>query len=590
MNERSILIVDSDQKNLKVLEANFQEASFVTATATSDNDALRVLDDGSFNIVLSDLSAPAIDGYQLLKEIQRNPAKEGRHVIFLSIKSDIWNRVKSLKLGAKDYIVKPVHASEILARVNMVIRRLQRNGEKQTSANNQISGRLEDLAVIDLIEIFGAEKKTGVLTINNENGHSGQIIFNRGQVVSADTQALRSEEAIYKMMHWNRGRFSMLFTDVHVEDEFTISNMGLLLQGAKRMDLRNELLKQLPSLDAVVITTSNFKKIASQKEMNSELEEFLTLFDGERTLGRILDDSHENEIVTLKRMVKLYKLGFLHVLRNFSKERPLHFRSEPEEETPEYIPFDVAADFKDDEMEADELSQGDDLQSNKVSDSNAGDFDLNRSESLLAPDEQDASERYAKLQESGKDADHKEGQRHAERPDAGKNIVVISTKPKHLQHFIENLASEIEKTEVKPNEANMYFGAVKLRGGERLCVLGMTSDEAVTDMMFLFSELTLGYMLLIDSASASWNYHRYLYKTLRKKINIPLLVVCIDRRQGMESQSMKIGDLLELDKNTPVRFISEIDPNSVRRVLFTLLNTVTDDKRIEPKRESFVTK
>ncbi len=590
MNERSILIVDSDQKNLMVMEANFREASFVTATAKSDNEALRILKDDSFNIVLCALSAPNIDGYQVLKEIQRNPAKEGPHVIFLSIKSDIWNRVKSLKLGAKDYIVKPVHASEVLARVNMVIRRLQREGERQTSVNNQISGRLEDLAVIDLIEIFGAEKKTGILTINNENGHSGQIVFNRGQVISTNTQALRSEEAVYKMMHWNRGRFSMLFTDVHVEDEFTISNMGLLLQGAKRMDLRNELLKQLPSLEAVVITTSNFKKITSQKEMNSELKEFLTLFDGERTLGRILDDSHENEIVTLKRMVKLYKLGFLHVLRNFSKERPLQFRSEQEEEHPQYVPFDVSGDFEDELEEDESASESDELQSRPLSDSGAGDFDLNDEETFLASDEQDAFKKSPQPREDADAAGHREEQSVTDRSGAGKNLIVISTKPKHLKLFIENLASDVEKTDVKPNAANIYLGAVKLRGGASVNVLGMTPDEAVTDMMLHFSKLTLGCMLLIDSASANWNYHRYLYKTLRKKLNVPILIVCIDGEHEIDLQSKKIRDQMEIDKDTPVRFISAIDPNSVRRVLFTLLNASANEKMPEPQRESFATK
>ena len=100
MNERSILIVDSDQKNLKVLDATFAEASYVTATAKSDNEALQILAQDVFNVVLSDLNAPSIDGYQLLKEIQRDPSKGGCNVIFTSIKSDIWNRVKSLKLGA----------------------------------------------------------------------------------------------------------------------------------------------------------------------------------------------------------------------------------------------------------------------------------------------------------------------------------------------------------------------------------------------------------------------------------------------------------------------------------------------------------
>jgi len=590
MDECSILIVDSDAKNLKVLEETFREASFTTATSRSAGEALDILAHGSFNIVLSDLSAPSIDGYQLLKEMQRNPSQEGQNVIFTSIKSDVWNRIKSLKLGAKDYIVKPIHASEILARVNMVIRRMQQNQKNQISANNQFSGRLEDLAVIDLVEIFGAEKKTGILTINNENGHSGQIVCNRGLVVSANTQALRAEDAIYKMMHWNRGRFSMLFTEVHVEDEFTISNMGLLLQGAKMMDLRSELLKQLPSLDAVIITTSNFKKITSQKEMNSELKEFLTLFDGERTLGRILDDSHENEIVTLKRMVKLYKLGFLHVLRNFSKESPLQFRSEHEDERPDYVPFDASEEFDDASEQTEKREEKSDFSPVSAPAPNAGDFDLN-SEDLAFSDTRE--EPVSTEDDQGDDEwDNRKsaGESDFAQFDLDKNVVVIAAKPSDLKIFIQNISPENEKHKVDFNKAKMLHGALKLRGGGRVNVFGITPDEALTETMLHFSDLTLGSLLLIDAQAANWNYQRYLYKTLYLKVNMPIVVVCKRGNDADEYSPKHISELLDLDEQTPLTVISEIDDASARHALFTLLNTKNEKSMTNTKRESLATK
>ena len=60
MDEHSILIVDGDQNNLKVLESTFLDASYITATAKSDAEALKILEEASFNIVLSDLNSPSI--------------------------------------------------------------------------------------------------------------------------------------------------------------------------------------------------------------------------------------------------------------------------------------------------------------------------------------------------------------------------------------------------------------------------------------------------------------------------------------------------------------------------------------------------
>ncbi|RPH88891.1 MAG: response regulator, partial [Calditrichaeota bacterium] len=347
MSERNILIVDHDHKNLKILEDHFRESKFLVDTATSDEEAMGCIYRSSYIVVLSELNCPGIDGFHLLKEIQRSSVRSGIMVIFLSPKSDVWTRVKSLKLGAKDFIVKPVHVREIVSRVKMVVQRSSSERLQRRDENHQFSGRLEDLSVIDLIEIFGIEKKTGLLALYNENGHNGQIAINHGNVFGAMTVSLRAEEAVYKMMNWNRGRFTMFFGDIDVEDEMILSNMGILLQGAKRMDLRNELLKQLPSLDAVVITTSNFKKILSQKDMNQELKEFLILFDGERTLGRIIDDCRENEIVALKRIVKLYKLGFLHVLRDFTREQsPMEFKLQEDSEFISENEFDEAESFE----------------------------------------------------------------------------------------------------------------------------------------------------------------------------------------------------------------------------------------------------
>ena len=82
----------------------------------------------TFNVILCD-SSPGIDGDLLLKEVQRDSRMQNTSVIFLSVKTDVWNRVKSLKLGAKDYIVKPVHVNEIIARVSMILNRSKNSRE-----------------------------------------------------------------------------------------------------------------------------------------------------------------------------------------------------------------------------------------------------------------------------------------------------------------------------------------------------------------------------------------------------------------------------------------------------------------------------
>lgn len=318
MNPLSILLIDPDPKNVRILRNNFLDLHFEVDAAANNGEALEKLSGHAFDAILAEVAAPGIDGYALLDQVQQSSLNRHCAVIFLTQKSDVWNRVKSFKLGAKDYIVKPIHVREIVGRVQMVLRRRERNRQARKRSRNQFGGRLADLSVSELIEVFGAERKSGVLSIYNENGVSGRILFNQGAVTQASVGLQRSEEAVFKMLAWDKGRFTMVFAPVTGTSEIGVSNMGLLLQGAKRMEQREEILRHLPALETVLVTTQNFKKIIARKALASDLEYFVSLFDGIHSLGRIIDESKYDEITTLQRILKLYELGFLHVLRDFS--------------------------------------------------------------------------------------------------------------------------------------------------------------------------------------------------------------------------------------------------------------------------------
>ncbi len=581
MNERRILIVDNDQKNLQVLESHLIESDYHVETATSDDEALKLLARFQFNIVLTELSRLGIDGYRILKEIQRDSNRNSIPVIFLSSKSDVWNRVKSLKLGAKDYIVKPIHVREIVARLNMVYNRYAAQKKSLSLESHKFSGRLEDLSVIDLIEIFGIEKKTGVLTLNNENGHSGEIIFNHGNVISASTVSLRAEEAVYKMMYWNRGRFSMLFGATDTHNEMMISNMGLLLQGAKRMDLRNELLKQLPSLDAVVITTSNFKKILSQKEMNQELKEFLKLFDGERSLGRIIDDCRENEIVTLKRIAKLYKLGFLHVLRDFSKDQhqPLQFKSDHEEELPEYVPF---KDLEKNEKQA-ESEPEPDSDSYKAEHPPSEPEEDSMFENMdFSSDHDDWNENYEPFEpedeldfeESTDVVSETNGPQHQNSNSTPTgNILVIGTELAYRTEYIEKLTgNSLLRAHIGSAPlSDFYQGVVKFRDGQFINVISVSTDQEFSSLIDHFESGTLGIILLVDAESSVFSYYRYLVNVLKRKTQAPISVVLKSDQNINDFELHDLHNSVGLTDEDQISVVPHYDEKNCRQALFAVL-------------------
>ena len=82
----------------------------------------------------------------------------------------------------------------------------------------KFSGRLDQLSIADLIESFGVERKTGILTVSNGR-RTGLVYFREGSVVNASLGEFKTEHAVYQMLPWERGYFNMTFRDVDVDEK-----------------------------------------------------------------------------------------------------------------------------------------------------------------------------------------------------------------------------------------------------------------------------------------------------------------------------------------------------------------------------------
>jgi hypothetical protein len=231
--------------------------------------------------------------------------------MFLTNRRELQDRVRSLRGGVKDYMIKPLHVKEVIARVRMILRRMERIREEEIESNRKLAGRLEECSVIDLIENFGMERKTGILTLYNANNKSGEIYFRDGAVINASLANLKAEKAVYQMLPWKHGHFTMTFKEINVPDEIAVSNLGLLLQGFKRMEERERLFKALPSPETTFATTETFRNIIAKRELTTDVAKFISLIDGKRDILQIIDESNYDDIKTLERLVKLHQQGFI---------------------------------------------------------------------------------------------------------------------------------------------------------------------------------------------------------------------------------------------------------------------------------------
>lgn len=118
-----ILIAEDDYAILNLINQSLKHDGFETVTASDGLEAANLIQDSGFDLVLLDIMLPHISGYELLDYIK----PMGIPVIFITAMGTVNDRIRGLKLGADDYIVKPFQIGELLARVEAVLRRAKKS-------------------------------------------------------------------------------------------------------------------------------------------------------------------------------------------------------------------------------------------------------------------------------------------------------------------------------------------------------------------------------------------------------------------------------------------------------------------------------
>lgn len=114
-----ILVVEDDYGIRDLIELTLKMENYTTITAKDGEEALSKIENEKFDLILLDIMIPKIDGFKLIRMIDDKSVP----VIFLSAKSQVQDKILGLKLGAEDYITKPFEPLELLARIEVVLRR-----------------------------------------------------------------------------------------------------------------------------------------------------------------------------------------------------------------------------------------------------------------------------------------------------------------------------------------------------------------------------------------------------------------------------------------------------------------------------------
>lgn len=117
-----ILIVDDEKPICDLIDINLSAAGYHCKAVQDGLEAIDMIESEKFDLILLDIMLPGADGYDIMEYIR--PLKIP--VIFITARHEVKDRVKGLKLGAEDYLVKPFDVVELVARVEVVLRRFNK--------------------------------------------------------------------------------------------------------------------------------------------------------------------------------------------------------------------------------------------------------------------------------------------------------------------------------------------------------------------------------------------------------------------------------------------------------------------------------
>ncbi len=191
---RKILVVEDEESIREVVALNLRMADYTVCEAASAEQALAIFAEngGDFDAAVLDIMLPGMNGFSLCENIRRDNACIG--IIMLSAKSLESDKIKGLAIGADDYMTKPFSISELLARIDALVRRVQRLAPEKQTDGRLVSGQ------------FVLDQKSRMLYKNGEEIELTQVEFQIMELFFVNSGVAMVREQILQGV-WGEGYF-----------------------------------------------------------------------------------------------------------------------------------------------------------------------------------------------------------------------------------------------------------------------------------------------------------------------------------------------------------------------------------------------
>lgn len=172
--KEKILVVDDEKDILELIDYNLTKNGYRVKTAGSGEEALELVKESDYDLIILDLMLPGVDGFDITKIIKADRQKANIPIVMVTAKADEADKVAGLEIGADHYVTKPFSPRELLAIVKATLRRrppkeeeekpiIERGDLKIHVGRHEVTlkGKLVDLTHLEFRILLTLAKKPG---------------------------------------------------------------------------------------------------------------------------------------------------------------------------------------------------------------------------------------------------------------------------------------------------------------------------------------------------------------------------------------------------------------------------------------------
>jgi CheY-like chemotaxis protein len=207
MSNYTVLVADDEQNIVKIMEFELKKSGYNVITAMDGQEALDKIRENPPDLILSDIMMPIIDGYQLCREIKKDPSLRGIPFIFLTAKTGLENRIQGYILGATKYITKPCGRQELLKAVDLRLRLSQEAKKLFAQKAKVFQGDLSIISIFSLVDMFSLGGWSGYIDMTSPDGNKGRIDIKDAVLDKYVLDGQSGEEVLPLLLSWTQGKF-----------------------------------------------------------------------------------------------------------------------------------------------------------------------------------------------------------------------------------------------------------------------------------------------------------------------------------------------------------------------------------------------